>query len=149
MTTEPRRRDLPPADARGDVGDDVESVRAVPPRPRWLMPGVVVVLVGGALVAAGIVPLSAALTAVMFGGMILMHLGGHGMHGGHGGHGGGHAGRGRVGPGAAGDGEVGPGGIGSDEVGPGAAGEPVAPTASDSDPGPAGDRDERPSSRCH
>lgn len=58
-------------------------------RPRWLMPGVAVVLVAGGLVAAGVLSLSTVLTLGLFGGMMFMHLGGHGMHGGHGG-GGGH-----------------------------------------------------------
>jgi hypothetical protein len=43
----------------------------------------VIGLVAAALVIAGVVPLSAVLYAAMFGGMLLMHLGGHG-HGGHG-----------------------------------------------------------------
>lgn len=60
-------------------------------RPRWLMPGVAVVLVAGGLVAAGVLSLSTVLTLGLFGGMMFMHLGGHGMHGGHGG-GGGHGG---------------------------------------------------------
>lgn len=51
---------------------------------------VVVAVVVGGLVVAGVVPLSTVLYAGLFGGMILMHLGGQG----HGGHGGGHTGRG-------------------------------------------------------
>ena len=52
-------------------------------RPRWLLPGLLIALVAGALVVAGVVSLSAVLYAGLFGGMILMHTGGHG-HGGHG-----------------------------------------------------------------
>jgi hypothetical protein len=54
-------------------------------RPRWLMPGIAVGVVVAGLVLAGVVPFSTALYAAMFGGMLVMHLGGHGMHGGHGG----------------------------------------------------------------
>lgn len=61
-------------------------------RPRWLLPGLAVAVVVAGLVVAGVVSLSTALSAGLFGGMLLMHLGGHGMHGGHGGGGhGGHA----------------------------------------------------------
>lgn len=74
----------------------VPSIAAT--RPRWLLPGILVALVAGGLVVAGVVSLSAVLYAGLFGGMILMHMGGHG-HGGHGGAGhagGGHAGGGHV-----------------------------------------------------
>lgn len=57
-------------------------------RPRWLLPGLLVAVVAAGLVAAGVVSLSTVLYVGLFGGMILMHVGGHG-HGGHGGHGGG------------------------------------------------------------
>ena len=59
-------------------------------RPRWLMPGLVVAVIVGGLVVAGVVSLSTVLYIGLFGGMILMHAGGHG----HGGHGGGPVGRG-------------------------------------------------------
>ena len=62
-------------------------------RPRWLLPAVLAAIVAGALVVAGVVSLSTVLYAGLFGGMILMHMGGHG-HGGHGGGGGGDARRG-------------------------------------------------------
>lgn len=52
-------------------------------RPRWLLPGIVVAVVAGGLVVGGVISLSTVLYAGLFGGMILMHLGGHG-HGGHG-----------------------------------------------------------------
>jgi len=57
-------------------------------RPRWLVPGLLVALVVAGLVVAGVLPFSAVLYGGLFGGMVLMHAGGHG-HGGHGGHGGG------------------------------------------------------------
>lgn len=59
-------------------------------RPRWLLPGLVVAVIVGSLVVAGVVSLSTVFYAGLFGGMMLMHMGGHG----HGGHGGGGAGRG-------------------------------------------------------
>lgn len=60
-------------------------------RPRWLLPGLLVAIIAGGLVVAGVLSLSTVLYAGLFGGMILMHAGGHG-HGGHGG--GGHGGHG-------------------------------------------------------
>ena len=58
-------------------------------RPRWLMPGAMVAMAVGALVMAGVLPLSIVLYAALFGGCALMHVVGHGGHGG-----GGEAGRG-------------------------------------------------------
>lgn len=68
------------------------SARASMPstRPRWLLPGLVGAAVVGGLVVAGVLSLEAVLYIGLFGGMLLMHAGGHG----HGGHGGGHAGHG-------------------------------------------------------
>jgi hypothetical protein len=64
-------------------------------RPRWLLPGLAAgIIIIGALVVGGVLSLSTVLYAGMFGGMLLMHLGGHGGHGGHGRHGP-HAGHGR------------------------------------------------------
>lgn len=54
-------------------------------RPRWLMPAVVAGTVVGALVIAGVLPLSIVFYAALFGGCALMHVFGHGGHGG-GGH---------------------------------------------------------------
>lgn len=54
-------------------------------RPWWLWPAVAAALVAGGLVLAGILSLSAVLYAGLFGGMLLMHTGGHGGHGSHGG----------------------------------------------------------------
>ena len=58
-------------------------------RPRWLLPGLVVAVIVGGLVLAGVVSFSTVLYAGLFGGMMLMHMGGHG-HGGHGAGGAGH-----------------------------------------------------------
>lgn len=57
-------------------------------RPRWLLPALVGGIAVAALVVYGILPPSAVLYAGLFGGMFLMHRGGHGGHGG-GSHGGG------------------------------------------------------------
>ncbi len=78
-----------------DIGPDrgPSTAPASARRPRWLLPALLVAITAMALVAAGIVPLSSALYAGLFGGMLLMHAGGHGGHGAHGGHGG-HGGHG-------------------------------------------------------
>jgi hypothetical protein len=55
-------------------------------RPGWLLPALAIGLLAIGLVVAGVVSLSTVLYAGAFGGMLLMHLGGHG----HGAHGGGH-----------------------------------------------------------
>lgn len=68
MSMDTRRPSVPPVRRRG--------------WPRWLLPGVAIAIVTAGLVVAGIVPLSGAVYAAALGGMILMHLGGHG-HGGH------------------------------------------------------------------
>jgi hypothetical protein len=68
-----------------------DAASTTPSRPRWLVPGLLVAIVVGGLVVADVLSLSTVLYAGLFGGMILMHVGGHG-HGGHGG--GGQAGRG-------------------------------------------------------
>lgn len=65
-----------------DTGSPDAAVR----RPGWLLPALAIGVLGIGLAVAGVVPLSTVLYAGAFGGMLLMHLGGHG-HGGHGGHG--------------------------------------------------------------
>jgi len=55
-------------------------------RPGWLLPALAIGLLGIGLVVAGVVSLSTALYVAAFGGMLLMHLGGHG-HGARGGRG--------------------------------------------------------------
>lgn len=94
MTAQTHDPEIHPVDESGDRPASDPS-REASTRPRWLVPGIAVGLVTAGLVAAGVVSFSAALYFAMFGGMMLMHLGGHGMHGGHGG--GGHAGHARGG----------------------------------------------------
>lgn len=60
-----------------------------PSRPRWLVPGLGIGLLAAALVVAGVLSFSTVIYAGLFGGMILMHLGGHGAHGGQAAHSGG------------------------------------------------------------
>lgn len=57
-------------------------------RPRWLLPGLLVVFIAAGLVVVGVLSLSTVIYAGLFGGMILMHVGHGGHGGGHGGHGG-------------------------------------------------------------
>lgn len=52
-------------------------------RPAWLLPALAIGVLGIGLVVAGVVSLPTVLYVGAFGGMLLMHLGGHG-HGGHG-----------------------------------------------------------------
>lgn len=63
----------------------VTSPSAPRSRPRWLIPGLVVVIAGAGLVLTGVISTSTAVSAGLIGGMLLMHLGGHGGHGAHGG----------------------------------------------------------------
>lgn len=58
-----------------------------PARPWWLLPALIAGVLAAGLVIVGFVSPSTAISAGLFGGMMLMHLGGHG-HGGHGGPGG-------------------------------------------------------------
>lgn len=57
-------------------------------RPRWLLPALAGGAVLGALVVLGVLPPSVVLYGGLLGGMVLMHVGGHGGHGDGGGHGG-------------------------------------------------------------
>ncbi|MGK2849376.1 MAG: hypothetical protein ACSLFN_00455 [Candidatus Limnocylindrales bacterium] len=63
----------------------VTSTTAPRSRPRWLIPGLLVVIAAAGLVLAGVISVSTAISAGLIGGMLLMHLGGHGGHGAHGG----------------------------------------------------------------
>ncbi|MFP5343935.1 MAG: hypothetical protein ACLGIJ_13605 [Candidatus Limnocylindria bacterium] len=63
----------------------VASPAAPRSRPRWLIPGLVIVVAGAGLVLAGVISASTAISAALISGMLLMHLGGHGSHGAHGG----------------------------------------------------------------
>ena len=49
-------------------------------RPRWLLPALVGAIAVAVLAAYGVLPLSAVLFGGLFGGMLLMHVGGHGGH---------------------------------------------------------------------
>ena len=62
------------------------GARTTSTHSRWLVPALAVGIVAAALVVGGFVSLSTVLYAGLFGGMILMHVGGHGGHGGSGGH---------------------------------------------------------------
>ena len=50
-------------------------------RPRWLLPVLVAAVLAIALVIGGVLPASLVLYAFATGGMLLMHVGGHGGHG--------------------------------------------------------------------
>lgn len=65
----------------------LETATVSAARPRWLLPGLAAGFIVSALVVAGVLSLSTVLYVGLFGGMLLMHLGGHGGHGGHGTHG--------------------------------------------------------------
>lgn len=88
-------------------------------RPRWLVPGLAIGVIVATLVVAGVLSLSTVLYAGLIGGMLVMHLGGHGGHGGHGGN-------------------SGPGGNGGDDQAP-----------ADERTKQARDEGERPARGCH
>lgn len=79
-------------DARRSDPAATNPAQSRPTRPRWLLPGLAAAFVAAGLVVAGVVSLTTMFYLVAFGGMLLLHLGGHG-HGGHGGHAG-HGGHG-------------------------------------------------------
>jgi hypothetical protein len=84
MTAHAHGPSMHPVDDAVDAPTGAKGAGGTSTRPRWLLPGLVVGVVVAGLVVAGVVSLSTALSAGLFGGMLLMHLGGHGMHGGHG-----------------------------------------------------------------
>jgi hypothetical protein len=90
MTAHVHGPSMNPVDDAVDAPTGATSAGGTSTRPRWLLPGIAVGVVVAGLVVAGVVSLSTALSGGLFAGMLLMHLGGHGMHGGHGG--GGHDG---------------------------------------------------------
>lgn len=95
MTDHPGDPSMYPVDDPVDTPRGTARSGGTSTRPRWLLPSLAVGVVVAGLVVTGVVPLSSVLYVGLFGGMMLMHLGGHGMHGGHGGRGrGGHAGGG-------------------------------------------------------
>jgi len=117
-----------------------------PTRPRWLLPGLTIALVAGALVAAGVVPLSTVLYAGLFGGMIFMHVGGHG-HGGHGG--GGHGGHAAHSGGTNDTDDLSPGSSGSQPTDPGSAVGLDARAGHDSTDSETERHDQHSSHGCH
>jgi len=76
-------------DARRSDSTATKPAQSGPTRPRWLLPGLAAAFVAAGLVVAGVVSLTTMFYVVVFGGMLVMHLGGHGH-----GHGGGHVGHG-------------------------------------------------------
>jgi hypothetical protein len=92
MTAHAHGPSMNPVDDAVDAPTGATSAGGTSTRPRWLLPGIAVGVVVAGLVVAGVVSLSTALSGGLFAGMLLMHVGGHGMHGGHGG--GGHGGHG-------------------------------------------------------
>lgn len=82
MTTHPQEAPMPII-RRGDRPDVPAPMAPASTRPRWLVPAVASVIGLAVLVVYGVLPASAALYAGLFGGMLLMHSGGHGAHGGH------------------------------------------------------------------
>ena len=75
------------ADSSLDGSVHAANREPAPARPWWLLPTILAGALAAGLVIAGFVSPSTAISAGLFGGMMLMHLGGHG-HGGHGGPGG-------------------------------------------------------------
>ena len=67
---------------RGGRRSHADLLDAAPARPGWLVPALVAGLVAIGLLLAGWVSLSTVLYVGGFGGMLLMHAGGHGGHGG-------------------------------------------------------------------
>lgn len=72
-------------DDRSSDRDPVGAVVPAAARPPWLVPALAVGVAAVALVIAGVLSASMVLYAGLVGGMLLMHLGGHGAHGAHGG----------------------------------------------------------------
>ncbi len=66
----------------GDPGPAAVHPPARRAWPRWLLPAVGAVAIAAVLVALGVVSLSTVTFAGLMGGMVLMHVGGHGGHGG-------------------------------------------------------------------
>ncbi len=88
MTAHPHDPSSHAADSSLDRSVPAAHREPAPARPWWLLPALVAGALAAGLVIAGLVSPSTAISAGLLGGMLLMHLGGHG-HGGHGGHGGG------------------------------------------------------------
>lgn len=76
-------------DPRATVEAPLEPMPTASPRPRWMVPALAAGLIGLGLVTAGVISMSSLIYFGLVGGMLLMHLGGHGhgVHGGGAGHG--------------------------------------------------------------
>jgi hypothetical protein len=88
MTAHPHDPSSETADSSSDGSVPAVHHEPAPARPWWLLPALLAGALAAGLVIAGLVSPSTAISVGLVGGMMLMHLGGHG-HGGHGGHGGG------------------------------------------------------------
>lgn len=84
MTAHLHDPSLDAVDSSSDGSLPTERPESLPTRRWWLLPTLIAGLLAVGLVIAGLVSPSTAISAGLFGGMLLMHLGGHG-HGGHGG----------------------------------------------------------------
>jgi hypothetical protein len=83
MTAQVHDHPIHDAERRPDGPGSPDGGLIRPARPRWLVPALAVGLAAAALVVGGVISLSSVLYFGFFGGMILMHFGGHGGHGGH------------------------------------------------------------------
>lgn len=132
----------------GDAGHSGSAATArtqsAPARPRWLLPGLAAAVVAAGLVVAGVVSLSTMLFIAAFGGMLLMHAGGHGGHGG-----GGHAGHGAARSEAASDAESLSGSSDASQPLRSALGDELDDRASDQNRSETNDDDQHSSHSCH
>ena len=112
-------------------------------RRGWLMVALAIGLLAIGLVVAGVVSLSTVLYVGAFGGMLLMHLGGHG----HGAHGGGAHGGGAHGDGAHGN-DLSRGSGGSQQQ-PTGSGDELDDRAANQQNGTESDDDQHSSHGCH
>ncbi len=143
----------PSIEAPDGGGSSSAAIRRPDPaiaRPRWLLPALAAVVVATGLVVAGVVSASTVLSVALFGGMLLMHIGGHG-HGGHGGHGeagpGGHGGHDERG--VVRDEDLSGGSGGSQSARPGFNDGPDDRASEDQNRNETTDRDQHPSHTCH
>lgn len=81
MTPHPHDQPLNARSGR-DSSHPTERHHPASRRPWWLMPAVITGLLATVLVIGGFLPLSTVISVGLLGGMLLMHVGGHG-HGGH------------------------------------------------------------------
>jgi hypothetical protein len=83
MTARPHDHRMTALDSDDVPQDPIRRPHVASNRPRWLVPGTIGVVIAAGLVVAGVVPLGTMISLTLFGGMMLTHVGGHGMHGGH------------------------------------------------------------------